>query len=366
MTRVELKHISTKHILRDVNLTIPDGQLLALLGPTGAGKTTLLNVIAGVIDYEGSVLFDGESIDDKPAGKRNVGYVFQDLALFPHLTVYKNIAYGLKVRRNSLGEIEKRVNELLRLMKIEHLKNRYPRNLSGGERQRVALARALAFSPHILLLDEPLNNLDRYTRQYIRAEIRQIQKGFGITTIFVTHDVEEAKELGDAVAILVDGRLRQVGTFDEVFSNPADEEIANLLGSQNVLECSSYKHLWGELYEVDCKGMKIVVTCEGSVIKKISIPAREIYIYADKPMGPRLNTYKGTVLEITPLSSSITRVKIKVGENILLAELPKDIFSSLDLKVGKEVFLKLRLKSIIAFGADPTPEKVREKIKERF
>ena len=329
-----------------MNLTIRSGQLLALLGPSGAGKTTLLNVIAGIVDYEGSVFFDGESVDDKPAHMRGVGYVFQDLALFPHLDVFSNIAYGLKVRGRPPNEIREKVDELLRLMKIEHLRNRYPKDLSGGERQRVALARALAISPRVLLLDEPLNNLDPYTRRYLRVEIRRIQRQLGITTIFVTHDAEEAREVGDVVAVMMNGRLRQIGTPDEVFSNPLDDEVAELLGSQNILDCTSCRHLWGDLYEVDCRGMKVVVACEGSDIKRISIPAKEVYIYADKPVGPRVNTYKGIVLETSWSSQSIAKVKIKVGENVLVAELPREVYDNLDLAVGKEVFLKLKLKSI--------------------
>lgn len=230
MSKVELLHVSNRYILHDINLKIDDGQLLVLLGPTGAGKTTLLNVIAGITDYEGSVLFDGESVDDKPASKRNVGYVFQDLALFPHLDVASNIAYGLKVRKWPQSEVEERVNELLELMQIKHLRHRYPASLSGGEKQRVALARALAYFPHILLLDEPFNHLDRCTRRHLRAEVRQIQKHFKVTTVFVTHDIKEAREVGDIVAVLIGGKLRQVGDTEEVFSNPADGEVAELVG----------------------------------------------------------------------------------------------------------------------------------------
>ncbi len=289
-------------------------------------------------------------MDDKPASKRGVGYVFQDLALFPHLNVASNIAYGLKVQKKPLSEIEKRVDELLKLMKIEHLKNRYPRDLSGGERQRVALARALAISPRILLLDEPLNNLDPLTRRYLRAEIRQMQKQLKVTTIFVTHDVEEAEEIGDRVAVIIDGRLRQVGTHGEVFSNPMDDEVADLIGFQNVLICSSSKYIGGGLYEVDCKGTRIIVTCEGSTINRVAIPAREIYLYADKPVDSKVNIYKGTILEILSPYSSVVKVRVKVGENTLLVELPKDSFNSLGLTVGEEVFLELKLKSIRTYS----------------
>ncbi|MEM3703997.1 MAG: ABC transporter ATP-binding protein, partial [Candidatus Bathyarchaeia archaeon] len=331
MTKVELRQVSNKYILRGVNLTVNDGELLAILGPTGAGKTTLLNVIAGIIDYEGSVIFDGESVDDKPPRERNVGYVFQDLSLFPHMNVAQNIAYGLKARNISIIKVEEKVNEMLKLMKIEDLKNRYPNDLSGGEKQRVALARALAISPRTLLLDEPLNNLDSRTRRYLRAEIRQMQKKLRIATIFVTHDAEEAKEIGDAVAVIINGKIRQLGTPEEVFSSPLNGEIADLLGFQNILECSGYRRLWGELYEVDCNGTKIVVASEGTTISKILIPAKEIHIYLNDPEGPRLNTYKGKILEIMQFSPSIVRARIKVGENILLAEMSKEIFKNLNL-----------------------------------
>lgn len=349
MTKVELKHISNEYILHDVNLTIQDGQILSLLGPTGAGKTTLLNVIAGIIDYEGSVLFDGESVDNKPASKRDVGYVFQNLALFPHLDVASNIAYGMKVRKRPSSEIYEKVNELLKLMKIEHLRKRYPKDLSGGEKQRVALARALAISPRVLLLDEPLNNLDNLTRKYLRDEIRRIQTELKITTVFVTHDIEEAKEISDKVAIIFNGKVHQIGSSEEVFFNPLDDKVADLIGSQNILTCSSYKQIGEELYEVDCNGIKIVVLCEESTINKIVIPAKDIQIYASEPTGSRINVYKGVILGITPISSSLIKMRIRVGENVLVAELPKEIFSILNLTVGKEVFLKLKLMSIRAY-----------------
>jgi ABC-type Fe3+/spermidine/putrescine transport system ATPase subunit len=172
-----------------------------------------------------------------------------------------------------------------------------------------------------------------------------MQKQLNVTTIFVTHDVEEAEEIGDNVAVIINGELRQVGTPGDVFSSPVDDEVADLIGSQNILTCSSYRHIGGELYEVNCKGTRIVVACEGSIINKIAIPAKEIYFYNDKPAGPKLNTYKGTILKVSS-SSSVVKVRVKVGENTLLAELPKDLFNSLGLAEGKEVFLRLKLKSI--------------------
>jgi ABC-type sugar transport system ATPase subunit len=349
LTKVELRDISNEYILRNVNLTVLDGELLTLLGPTGAGKTTLLDVISGLIEYEGTVLFDGKTVNDLLTSERHISYVFQDLALFPHLDVASNVAYGLKVRKKPKREIEATISELLKLMKMDHLRHRYPTSLSGGEKQRAALARALAVSPNILLLDEPFNNLDPSTRQYLRAELRRLQKKLGITTIFVTHDLGEADEVGDRIAIIINGTLQQVGTPKEVFSNPENDEVADLIGSQNVLSCSHPKFLGHGLFEVNCKGTRIVVPCEGNSVKKIAIPPRGIYIYADIPEGPRVNTYKGIILQFKHLSPSLVRARIKVGENILSAELPEDLFVHLDLAIGKEVFIKLRLKSIKTF-----------------
>ena len=175
--------------------------IFALLGPNGAGKTTLLNIIAGLTDYDGSVLFDGMPVDKVPASKREAGYLFQDLVLFPHLDVTANIAYGLKVQKQSQSEVEARVQELLQVMRIKHLSSRYPKHLSGGEKQRVALARALALSPKVLLLDEPLNSLDVQTSKYLRIELKQLQRELGITTIYVTHDLTEAEELAEPEAM---------------------------------------------------------------------------------------------------------------------------------------------------------------------
>ncbi|MEE8194094.1 MAG: ATP-binding cassette domain-containing protein [Dehalococcoidales bacterium] len=175
MPRIELKNIC-KHICRDVGLEIFNGEFLVLLGPSGAGKTTLLNVIAGLTDYAGSVVFDGRPMDGVAASKRRIGYLFQHLVLFPHLDVAANIAYSLKARGLPRSKIEPRVEELLQMMRIEHLSQRYPKQLSGGEQQRVALARALALSPEVLLLDEPLSSLDLPTARYLRTELKQLQK----------------------------------------------------------------------------------------------------------------------------------------------------------------------------------------------
>jgi len=225
MTAIELRNIEN-YVCRGVNLNVFSGELLVLLGPNGAGKTTLLNIIAGLTGYKGSVLFDGRPIDELPTRERKVGYLFQDLVLFPHLDVASNIAYGLRVQRWSNEKIEFRVKELLRLFKIEHLATAYPWYLSGGEKQKVALSRALAPYPKILLLDEPLSSLDWQTSQYLRFELKGIQRQLGITTLYVTHDLTEAKEVADRMAVILKGRIEQIGRLEDL--HPFSDQFFNL------------------------------------------------------------------------------------------------------------------------------------------
>ena len=227
--------------LNDVSIDVADGELLALLGPSGSGKTTLLRAIAG-LEYpdHGQVLFDGEDVTFAGAARRRVGFVFQQYALFRHMTVAKNVAFGLDVRKGkdkpSKAEISQRVDDLIRLVELEGLGKRYPAQLSGGQRQRVALARALAVSPRVLLLDEPFGALDATVRKSLRKELRRIHDATGVTTVFVTHDQEEALELADRVAILNHGVIEQVGTPDEVHDNPANAFVCGFVGEANRIE----------------------------------------------------------------------------------------------------------------------------------
>jgi len=209
MPTIELKDINN-HVFSNLNMKVFDGELLVVLGPNGAGKTTLLNIITGLVSYEGTVLFDGIPADKTPTNERQIGYLFQNLALFPHLDVASNVGYSLRVNGKKKEEIVQEVDELLKLTKIEHLKRRYPKNLSGGEKQRVALARALATSPKVLLLDEPFNSLDIGMCKCLRREIRQIQRRRGVTTVFVTHNLADAEEMGDRIVVINNGKIRQV------------------------------------------------------------------------------------------------------------------------------------------------------------
>ncbi|KIE42642.1 sulfate/molybdate ABC transporter ATP-binding protein [Geobacter anodireducens] len=228
--------------LDNVNLAVPSGELTALLGPSGSGKTTLLRIIAGLETPDaGSIRFDGEETTDRHVRERQVGFVFQHYALFRHMTVEENVAFGLTVKprreRRSKQEIRERVHELLRLVQLEGLAARFPSQLSGGQRQRVALARALAVEPKVLLLDEPFGALDAKVRVELRRWLRRLHDEIHVTSVFVTHDQEEALEVADRIVVMNRGRIEQVGTPAEVYDQPANPFVFDFLGSVNLFHC---------------------------------------------------------------------------------------------------------------------------------
>jgi sulfate/thiosulfate transport system ATP-binding protein len=224
-------------VLKDVSLEIPDGELVALLGPSGCGKTTLLRIIAGLeIPDAGEVRHRGEDVSARSARERNVGVVFQHYALFRHMTVAENVGFALQVRRRPAAKIAARVEELLSLVQLDGLRGRYPNQLSGGQRQRVALARALATEPGILLLDEPFGALDARVRQELRRWLRRLHDELHVTSVFVTHDQEEAFEVSDRVVLMNAGRIEQVGSPAQVFEEPASPFVMRFLGAVNVFQ----------------------------------------------------------------------------------------------------------------------------------
>ncbi len=241
MSRVEVVGVTKTYgpvrALDNVSLVFEDGVFFALLGPSGSGKTTLLRAIAGFVTPDaGSIVIDGRAVEDLPPHRRDLGMVFQNYALFPHLSVFDNVAFGLAVRGVARAEIAERVAAMLRLVRLEGMAERRPRQLSGGQQQRIALARALVTRPRVLLLDEPLGALDRRLRQEMQIELKQIQREVGITAIFVTHDQEEALTLSDRVALINEGRLVQVGAPGEVYERPATRFAAGFLGDANFFE----------------------------------------------------------------------------------------------------------------------------------
>ena len=224
--------------LNGVSLNIKEGEFFTLLGPSGCGKTTLLRMIAGFNSIEGGDFYFGDKrINDVPANKRDIGMVFQNYAIFPHLTVKENVAYGLKARKVGKKEMDERVDEALKLVQIEHLSDRKPSELSGGQQQRVALARAFVIEPSVLLMDEPLSNLDAKLRVQMRTVIKKLQRRLGITTIYVTHDQEEALAISDRIAVMKDGNIMQIGTPSELYAKPQNPVVAGFIGVSNFLDC---------------------------------------------------------------------------------------------------------------------------------
>jgi putative spermidine/putrescine transport system ATP-binding protein len=222
--------------LNAVSLSIRRGEFMTLLGPSGCGKTTLLNLAAGFFSPDGGAIrIGGQAVNDVPTYQRQIGLMFQNYALFPHMSVAGNVAYGLKVRRVPRNERNRRVDEVLALVKLRGLEDRKPRQLSGGQQQRVALARALVINPTVLLLDEPFSALDKNLRASMQVELREIQRKLEVTTIFVTHDQGEALSLSDRVAVMSEGRIRQFGTPEEIYRRPCDRFVASFVGDANVL-----------------------------------------------------------------------------------------------------------------------------------
>src|SRR5436190_2121491 len=230
------KHFKKTTVLEDISFDVSEGESLVLLGASGSGKTTILRIIAGLEQPDnGYVILHGQDVTDLPARERGVGVIFQSYALFPRITVEKNIAYGLKIRRCSRKEIRETVDRLIKLVQLEQHRTKYPWQLSGGQQQRVAIARTLAYQPQVLLFDEPFGALDAQTRVHLRREIRALLRQVKVPSIFITHDQEEALELGDRIAVLNEGKLEQIGTPDQVYNQPATEYVATFLGAANLL-----------------------------------------------------------------------------------------------------------------------------------
>jgi len=301
--------------VNDISIHVEKGEFFSLLGPSGCGKTTTLRIIAGFEKPDKGEVYIGETlVNELPPEKRNIGMVFQNYALFPNMTVFDNIAFPLKMKRLPKDEIRKKVKELLELVRLEGFEERYPRQLSGGQQQRVALARALARDPEILLLDEPLSNLDAKLRVALRYEIRRIQKEVGITAIYVTHDQEEALSISDRVAIMNNGKIEQIGTPEEVYSNPKTLFVADFLGLKNVFEGKIIGNML-RFMNVDLKLEYKPVDKEGEVLVVIRPDSIRL---ANEPPPVRHNTivFKGIVKEKI-FMGSLTKIIIEVDKRSL-------------------------------------------------
>ncbi len=251
--------------INGLNLEVPDGKLVTILGPSGCGKTTTLRCLSGFLVPEyGRIFVGGKDVTEIPPERRGIGMVFQNYALWPHMTVYKNLAFGLQLRKIHKAAIKSKVEQVLATVRLSGYEDRYPRELSGGQQQRVALARALVLEPEILLLDEPLSNLDAILREQMRFELAQLQKRFGITTIYVTHDQTEAMVISDTVVLMNEGRSMQQGSPADIYRNPANKFVAGFMGMTNFLEAQIVEALNGFAKVRTTDGLELVV--EQSVI----------------------------------------------------------------------------------------------------
>ena len=324
--------------LRQVDLRVNPGELVALLGPSGSGKTTLLRVIAGLETPDaGSVLFEGEDATSRHVGERRVGFVFQHYALFRHLTVFENVAFGLRVRprrlRPSRAEIRKRVTDLLRLVQLEDFAQRYPSQMSGGQRQRVALARALAVEPKVLLLDEPFGALDAKVRQELRRWIRRLHEEIQVTSVFVTHDQDEALEVADRVVVMNAGRIEQVGTPDEVFRAPASAFVMSFLGTVNVFHRRvSDLTPDADVIEIQCPD-ELPAGCRPA---RIFVRPHNLEINTDASGKSRL---RGRVQHVNAAGPQVkVEVMTEFGE-LLQVETPQQHYRALGISKGSNVYI---------------------------
>ncbi|MGP1308673.1 MAG: sulfate/molybdate ABC transporter ATP-binding protein [Phycisphaerales bacterium] len=329
--------------LDGVSLVVPSGKLVALLGPSGSGKTTLLRIMAGLEQPDagtGGILFHDEDVGRTPVRHRGVGFVFQHYALFRHMTVFSNVAFGLRVKRRSERpsriEIRERVQDLLRLVQLEGLAGRYPHQLSGGQRQRVALARALAVQPKVLLLDEPFGALDAKVRKELRAWLRRLHDDIGITSVFVTHDQDEALEVADEVVVMNKGRIEQVGSPDEVFHHPKTEFVMQFLGEVNTFhgEVGSGRVRFGSL---DAPYPHAKQQVEGE--------ARVFVRPHDVTIDTKTNGTAAMPATVQRVHSAGARVRVEVlsaqGQT-LIVELSQDRFASMSIGVGSTVYIRPR------------------------
>jgi len=317
--------------LSDVNLSIPSGELVALLGPSGSGKTTLLRIIAGLETADGGrILFNGEDTTHSHVRERKVGFVFQHYALFKHMTVFDNVAFGLNVRpretRPSKGEIRDKVHELLRLVQLEAMAGRYPSQLSGGQRQRIALARALAVEPQVLLLDEPFGALDAQVRAELRRWLRRLHDEIHVTSVFVTHDQEEALEVADRIVVMNRGRIEQAGTPDQVYEHPANPFVLNFLGNVNLFH--------GRLQQ-DGEGGQAGEKQAVSYVR-----SHDLEIDRSRQDATAIGAVIRHVQKLGP-AVRVTLALESSGE-LLEAELTRDTFQVLGLQQGEAVFVRPR------------------------
>jgi sulfate/thiosulfate transport system ATP-binding protein len=345
---IELREISKQFgevtAVNRVSFSVNDGELMALLGPSGGGKTTVLRMIAGLeVPTAGDILIRGQRVNDLSVQQRNIGFVFQNYALFTNMNVYKNVAFGLKIKKWKRASIKERVTELLKLFGLQGLEKRYPHQLSGGQRQRVAIARALAPKPSVLLLDEPFGAVDAKIRQELREWLVTLHTELNVTTIFVTHDQEEALEVSNRIVIFSKGNLEQVGTPRQVYESPANEFVARFIGVMNVLEPVVHDGV-ARLGELEFPARE---QAEG---QKLRIGFRPYAVQVSSDMAQ----YRyHAVLRHTFFLGVLLRVELELPSGLVIrARMTKEEYAQQGLEDGKEVSFQIRQYRVLARETD--------------
>lgn len=356
MANVELIHVTKKYgeslAVSDLSLKIMQGELVALLGPSGCGKTTTLQMLAGFTELtSGDILVNGKSIKNVPPHKRNIGVVFQSYALFPHLSVFDNVAFGLRMRNMNQADIGPKVKRALDIVQLTALEDRYPKQMSGGQQQRVALARALVIEPEVLLLDEPLSNLDANLREQMRFEIREIQKRVGITTVFVTHDQSEAMAVADRLVVMSNGGIRQVGTAREIYQSPIDLFVTKFIGHANILHGSVLSNQNGIVHIQLSPGnvIRIQNNLYFDVGQQVVLALRPEMLAITNQPSTENNQLQGIIERFNYLGDKIN-ISINFGEFKLTAIISSNYFN---LSIGSPAFVNWPITDGILFS-NPT------------
>ena len=341
---IELRKVSKQFggvaAVHDVSFSVNDGELVALLGPSGGGKTTVLRMIAGLeMPTDGDLFIRGVRVNDVSVQKRNIGFVFQNYALFQNMNVFKNIAFGLKIKKWKRADIKARVAELLELLELKDFGNRYPHQLSGGQRQRIAIARALAPKPSVLLLDEPFGAVDAKIRQELREWLVHLHHDLNVTTLFVTHDQEEAMEVSDRIVIFSQGHLEQIGTPREVYEQPRNEFVARFIGVMNVLELTVQNKM-ARLNELE---FPTHGAAEG---QKLRIGFRPYSVQISPDLGE--HRYQAVLLH-TYFLGVMLRVELELPSGLILrSRMTKEEYAKLALYDGRKVSFQIRHYRVLA------------------
>jgi len=331
-----VKEFGSFRAVNNIDLTVPHGTFVCLLGPSGCGKTTLLRMVAGLdLPTSGTIALDGQDITNVPTHQRELGMVFQSLALFPHLTVGENIAYPLRIRRRPKDEQSKRVNELLAMIHLTGYADRPVAKLSGGQRQRVAIARALSISPKLFLLDEPLSALDAKLREAMQVELRQLQQKLGITTIVVTHDQREAMTMADTVVVMSGGEIRQAASPIEIYRKPADSFVADFIGQTNLVEARQ------EGGQVTVLGQPVagLTLPSGAARAMLSIRPEDVHLTA-----PKAGALGGDVIFVRDLGGTIETFVEVGGQQLVAVSTPRE---RPDVSVGQKIGIALTDKDCV-------------------